>query len=236
MTPPTSRPSADGRVIVLLDIDGTLLHARGAGRLAFSRALAALWGWRDDIAYINFSGATDLDVLQRILARHGHPARPSEVDRFFDVLAGELDRSIREHAVHLYPGVRELLEALSADPRAVVGLVTGNTSAAAHIKLRAAGLDGHFLLGAFGHEHADRVEIARLALSRARRMPGAERAPVFLIGDTPADVAAARGIGAVAVAVATGAHPPQELRDAGADVVYETLAPHGEVLRMLGLG
>ena len=224
-----------GRVIVLLDIDGTLLHVHGAGRFAFARALAAVWGWEDDIHYINFSGATDLDVLHRILQRHGTPPLPTEIERFFETMARELQRAVQDRPVHLYPGVRELLEALSADARAVVGLVTGNTEAGARVKLRAAGLDNHFLLGAFGHEHADRAEIARLALDRARRQPGAAEAPVFLIGDTPSDIAAAHGIGAVAVAVATGQHPAAELLAAGADVVYETLEDRTRVLHTLGL-
>lgn len=226
-----------GRVVVLLDIDGTLLHVRGAGRASFVRALAAVFGWDDDIAYINFAGATDLDVLDRIVRRHGHAATAEEVDRFFDRLAVELRETIRGVEPTVYPGVRELLHRLSADPRAIVGLVTGNTGRCARIKLEAAGLHGHFVLGAYGHEHGDRKAIAALALERARRHGGG-RGPgaVWLVGDTPADIAAAHAIGARCLAVATGGHGVEALTESGADQSLPDLGDVASVLGILGLG
>ncbi len=210
--------------LLLLDIDGTLLYARGTGRIAFSRALRATFGWEDDIAYINFSGATDLDVLRQICERHGATPKGPEIERFFGHLALELDAGLTATPPKVFPGVRELLRALSADGDTLIGLVTGNTGECAQIKLRHAGLHGHFVLGAFGHEHADRVEIARLALRRAdARAAGRPLDPVVLIGDTPADIAAARAIGARAMAVATGQHDAASLRAAEADLVVESL-------------
>lgn len=228
--------AGDGCVVVLLDIDGTLLHAHGAGRMSFRRALTAVFGWDDDIAYIDFSGATDLDVLARILRHHGREAAPGEIDRFFDRLAVELRTAIRGSPVTVYPGVRELLARLSADPRAVVGLVTGNTGRCARIKLEAAGLHGHFVLGAYGHEHADRTEIARLALDRARRH-ARDRVvgENWMIGDTPSDVAAAWAVGARCLGVGTGAHAPAALLQAGADAAVVDLSDVERILGILGL-
>jgi phosphoglycolate phosphatase-like HAD superfamily hydrolase len=50
-----------------------------------------------------------------------------------------------------------------------------------------------------------------------------QREEIFVIGDTPRDVAAAHAAGARAVAVATGGHDLDELRAAGADEVYPTM-------------
>ncbi len=225
-----------GAVVVLLDIDGTLLHVHGAGRTAFVRALKAVFGWDDDIAYINFSGATDLDVLDRVLRRHGRAAAPAEVGTFFDRLAVELRDSVREAEITVYPGVRDLLARLSGDPRAVVGLVTGNTGRCARIKLEAAGLHGHFVLGAYGHEHGDRRAIARLALDRARsHVRDREIRGVWMVGDTPADIAAAHAIGARCLGIATGVHTVSELLDAAADEARPDLHDVDAVLRILGL-
>jgi len=225
-----------GRVVALLDIDGTLLHVRGAGRASFIRALAAVFGWDDAIPYIDFAGATDLDVLDRILRHHGRTATAAEVDRFFDRLAVELRETIRHVEPTVLPGVRELLARLSADPRAVVGLVTGNTGRCARIKLEAAGLHGHFVLGAYGHEHGDRKAIAALALERARRhVPGGGIGSVWVVGDTPADVAAAHAIGARCLAVATGGHSMDALTEAGADKTVADLSDLDGVLRILDL-
>lgn len=228
--------AAAGVVVVLVDIDGTLLHVHGAGRTAFVRALKAVFGWDDDIAYINFSGATDLDVLERVLRRHGRAARPTEVEGFFERLAIELRDTVRDSEMTVYPGVRELLARLSEDPRAVVGLVTGNTGRCARIKLEAAGLHGHFVLGAYGHEHGDRKAIARLALERARRHArDAEIRGIWLVGDTPSDIGAAHAIGARCLGVATGAHTVRELREARADNALPDLHDVDAVLRILGL-
>lgn len=217
-------PQHPVRPLALLDIDGTLLDTHGAGRAAFARAVRAVFGWADDLSWVSFAGATDLDVLRRIGERHGRAFDTEETDLFFERLALELDAALHGAPPSVFPGVRELLTALSGAPEALVGLVTGNTAACAHIKLRHAGLHGHFLLGAFGHEHGDRVEIARLALRRAERHArGSRLDPVVLIGDTPSDIAAARAIGARAVAVATGAYGVAALRAAGADLVVETL-------------
>jgi phosphoglycolate phosphatase-like HAD superfamily hydrolase len=229
-----SQRRADGVVVVLVDIDGTLLHVHGAGRASFVRALKAVFGWDDDIGYINFSGATDLAVLDRVLRRHDHVAGTGQIDLFFDRLAVELRASIRDAEIAVYPGVRTLLERLSADLQAVVGLVTGNTGRCARIKLEAAGLHGHFVLGAYGHEHADRNAIARLALERARRHAnGAQVREVWMVGDTPADVAAARAIGAGSLAVGTGAHTLSDLLRAGADHALADLSDVEAVVRIL---
>jgi phosphoglycolate phosphatase-like HAD superfamily hydrolase len=221
--------------LVFFDIDGTLVHTAGAGRRAFAHALTRVFGWDDPIEYINFSGATDLRVMEQITAENGRRATPAELARFFAVLPEELALTLAHAQPVLFPGVRELLNRLAGDDRFLAGLVTGNVEACAHLKLAHCNLDGHFFLGAFGHEHADRNEIARLALHRARTHLAPHRRPgrCFLIGDTPADVAAAHAIDATAIAVATGAFSAAQLEEAGADHVLDDLADTDAVMNLL---
>lgn len=224
--------------IVLFDIDGTLLDMRGAGRRSFVRALESAFGWRDEIAYVNFAGNTDLNVLQQVARAHDHVLSEADRERFFRRLPVEL-KTLAAHAeLILYPGVRALLEALSARDDVILGLVTGNIEACARIKLRQFDLDGHFVLGAFGDDHAERNEIARLALDRIRAsLPaGAIVRKIALIGDTPSDVAAATSIGALSIAVATGRFDTAALRAAGADHALPSLSDTPHVLSLLGLG
>lgn len=221
--------------LVLFDIDGTLLHTAGAGREAFARSLRDIFGWEDSIEYIQFAGATDLMVLERIMREHGYAPRPGDVERFFDALPRHLEDTLRHAQSILYPGVRALLERLAEDDRYLLGLVTGNIASCARRKLQHYDLHGHFLLGAFGHEHADRLDIARLALERARAHVGdpSRITGRFLIGDTPSDVAAAHAIDATAVAVATGTFRHAELEAAGADWVLDDLSDLEAVMRLL---
>ncbi len=223
--------------VVFFDIDGTILDSRHSGRAAFLKALHTAFGWTDDIDYIDFTGATDLDVISRVFANYGRVPTREDEELFFDVMPRELERTCRKTPPVLLPGVRCLLDTLAQRSDICVGLLTGNIEECAHIKLKYAGLDHRFDLGAFGHEHADRNEIARLALRRAELMHAHEGGidKVFIIGDSPADVRAAQAIGAVAVAVATGTPTRQELAAAGADIVFDDLSCPEQVLRALDL-
>lgn len=223
--------------VVLFDIDGTLLDVKGAGRQAFSQALETLYGWRDSLDYIKFSGATDLDVLRKIFHHNGKILTREDQLRFFDHLPKELVATLADTQPGLYPGVRKLVEELSQDSRVLLGLVTGNIQTCAALKLEWAGLDNFFSVGAYGDECADRSQIAALAMQRARKKIAARQSLTarYLIGDTPSDVAAAEAIGARSVAVATGKHTRADLVATGAEIVFDDLSDVPQVMYRLGL-
>lgn len=223
--------------VVLFDIDGTLLDMRGAGRKAFACALKNVFGWDDDIQYINFAGNTDLNVLQQVMDKHGRTLTDDDRRRFFKRMPVDLAQTAGQAELVIYPGVTELLEKLSTDPRVVLGLVTGNIETCARIKLWQFDLHEHFVLGAFGDDHADRADIARLAMKRVcdSLKPGQEISGLFLVGDTPFDIAAAKTIEAKSIAVATGKFAVDALREAGADHVLTDMSDTKAVLTLLGL-
>ena len=223
--------------VVLFDIDGTLLDMHGAGRNAFIRALKKVFDWDDDIRYVNFAGNTDLNVLQQVTEKHGRTLTEKDRRHFFSRMSIELEQTAREANLAIYPGVRELLKVLSTDSRVILGLVTGNVESCARIKLSQFDLHEHFVLGAFGDDHADRAEIARLAMKRVRDRlrPGQDIGGLFLLGDTPFDIAAAKTISAKSIAVATGKFDMAALQAAGADHVLADLSNTKAVLTLLGL-
>ncbi len=225
------------RFAILFDIDGTLMDFHGAGRRSFVQALEKVFDWRDDIAYIQFHGNTDLNVLRKIFARHGAELTAAKQREFFAALAVELEQLAAGAASTRHPGVAELLAALAADDRVALGVVTGNIESTARIKLRHVGLHHHFAHGGYSDDHADRADIARAALARLRAtLPqGEDFSAVWLIGDTPFDVAAAQALGAHCLAVATGRPTAAELQAAGADAVLPNLADTVAVLKILGL-
>ena len=59
-------------------------------------------------------------------------------------------------------------------------------------------------------------------------------ADVLVIGDTPLDVECARAFGAVAVAVATGFHPREELAALGPDLLFDDFADVEGAAALLG--
>ena len=136
------------------------------------------------------------------------------------------------------PGIRELVRALSLRPDAVVGLVTGNIEAGARLKLRPTGLLSHFRVGAFGSDHIDRRRLPLIARERAARLVGHDFdfEHLTIIGDTPHDVDCARACGAVAVAVATGQYPADELAACAPDLLFHDFSDAARALAALTNG
>jgi phosphoglycolate phosphatase-like HAD superfamily hydrolase len=124
----------------------------------------------------------------------------------------------------ILPGVEELLPRLAGEGY-LLGLTTGGTDSAAHIKLARGNLARWFTYGGYGSDSTDRTELTAKAIERAGNLLGAALDPLkaLVIGDTPLDVAAAKGAGAVSVAVASGHFDVDELQAAGADHVMKSL-------------
>jgi phosphoglycolate phosphatase len=211
--------------LFLFDIDGTLVTARGAGRAALGRALLKTYGTTGPIEDYDFRGKTDQRIVWDLMRGAGLDDRriAAGVEVSFEAYVAELERLIGDGArVSIMPGVGELVRALAARGDALVGLLTGNIQAGARVKLRPTGLLDHFRVGAFGSDAMDRRRLPAIACERAHRLTGRRFAfeEVTIIGDTPLDVDCARACGAVAVAVATGFHPAEELRACAPDLFF----------------
>jgi phosphoglycolate phosphatase-like HAD superfamily hydrolase len=212
---------------IFCDIDGTLLHAPGAGSSAFGDTFAEVFDIPVDMSSINFAGATDIRVLAQLMREQGLAPDAARERLFFECLPEFLDRNMTAVPPGVFPGVKSFLDRVSKPWR--LGLVTGNIKACAMIKLKHAGLAEYFDgLGGFGDDDGDRNKIAALALERAGHP---ERA--FLLGDTPSDIAAARANGMVSVAVCNGQFDHATLEDEGADLVVDSFEAADELFQAL---
>src|SRR5947209_4231073 len=154
--------------LVLFDIDGTLITDGGAARAAYAAALDATYGYHGDLRRYDFSGRTDPQITHMVLSDAGWTAEE------IDARLGALWEVYLEHLaanapgrVRALPGVAELLEALAAETRVVLALLTGNIEPGARLKLAGAGLNRYFPFGAFGSDSARREELPPIAVERA---------------------------------------------------------------------
>jgi phosphoglycolate phosphatase len=197
----------------------------GAGVRAMSLAFAELFGVRDAFAGIPMAGRTDSRILTDALSAHGVPDASSALAQFPRVYAGHLAREIHEPGPRkgIMPGIRALLDTLAARDDVHLALLTGNYETTAQLKLEYFDLWRYFRGGAFGDDAPDRNLLVPRAVAHVAACGGPSVAPcdAVVIGDTPLDVACARAAGARSIAVATGSHPVDELRESGADVVFE---------------
>ena len=203
--------TAASDILVLFDIDGTLLDTHGAGRSAFCRGLRRATGVEDDLPYVSFAGNTDRRVLDEVAAHRGTTFTGAQRKAVFDAVAEELAAALADAPGAAVPGAAALLAEL-ARRGARLGLVTGNIERGAHLKLASAGLDGYFAFGGYGDDEADRSRILRAALAAAGPAP----ARAVLVGDTPLDVEAGLAVGIPVLGVAAGRWDVPALLAAGA--------------------
>lgn len=218
------------RRVLLFDVDGTLVHAGGAGRRALGRAMREELGAVDDaLRELRLDGMTDRLIVREVLVASGIAFDPDLCDRVLASYVEVLREEIRGPGYQVLPGVALLLEELSRRG-AILGLCTGNVPEGARIKLARGGLDRFFEWGpeaiaGFADDGEAREFVVRAAVDRASRRLGVPVEPhdILIIGDTPRDVAAARAHGVATLAVATGRYRADELRAAGARAVRHTL-------------
>jgi phosphoglycolate phosphatase len=211
---------------VLFDIDGTLLVTGGAGGVAWQRGFEELYGVQANVAEHTDAGMTDPEIVKIVFREVvGREGTPEERSKAIGCYLRHLPESVAESDDYrVMPGVEELLDRL-IDAGVLLGLVTGNIEAAAHIKLARAGLNRFFSFGGYGSDSADRTEVTKAALSRAELVSGGALADgaCIAVGDTPRDARAGHGAGIRVVGVATGSYTADQLREAGADYALETL-------------
>jgi phosphoglycolate phosphatase len=225
---PVSGKQTPLKALILFDIDGTLLNAGGVGRAASRVATEAVFGTAGRIDTVPFGGRTDWAILADALREEGYTRADvgERLPAYSAAIATAMQAMIGAYDVRALPGAQALVARLAAQSDVVLGLVTGNAASTAPIKLRVAGFDPTlFTVGAFGDESPDRAEITRRAWERAGQALGAPvpQECTVVVGDTPADVRAARAIGAVAVAVLTGFATESAVRASEPDVVLATL-------------
>jgi phosphoglycolate phosphatase-like HAD superfamily hydrolase len=221
------------RIVVLFDIDGTLLDTHGFGREAFIRGLERVTGARDELGYLSFAGNTDRNVLEQVMAARGLRLGEAEIRQVFATVAQELQALLRATPAKAMTGADRLLAGLEKAGYEL-GLVTGNIRACAFLKLGSVGFDRYFRFGGFGDEFADRAQIARTALAAARAAGvAAELEATCLVGDTPFDVAAGLAVGIRVVGVATGKFSRAALTQAGAALALDEFADGGGLLEWL---
>lgn len=214
------------RVVLLFDIDGTLIDSGGAGAASWRLAFDELYGIPADIGEFTDAGMTDPDVGRRtFVAVVGHPPSRTEFSRLMERRLHHLYATVADSKTYrVLAGVEALLPRL-IDDGYLLGLVTGNVEAAAHIKLHRGRLNRFFSFGGYGSDSNDRIELTKRALERAALVYGDAIDPTqcLAVGDTPHDVTAAHGAGLECVGVASGHFTIQQLREAGADYAIDSL-------------
>ncbi len=215
-------------MLVLFDIDGTLLRTHGAGLTAMLATAHELHPGRTfNFAGISISGRLDTLIWRDLMASGGLDYAKTDHDAFrarYGIhLAAGFDSDSKSEAL---PGARDLVLALDQVVGCTLGLLTGNYEHTGRLKVERAGIETKpFVCNAWADDGNHRRELPPIAMARYQATIGAiDPDCVFVIGDTPFDIDCAKANGCVAIAVATGAHPRAELAEHHPDLLVDDLS------------
>ncbi|MDX6766223.1 MAG: haloacid dehalogenase-like hydrolase [Candidatus Methylacidiphilales bacterium] len=224
MTPPNSSPNtATATKLLLWDIDGTLIWSGRAGEDALLAAMKELHGIETSLQDVDYKGRTDRRIGMMLMEKHHISLTDESLHDFVECYLKHLARLLPEKTGWVYRGVLDILEEAHRRPDLVNALLTGNMRRGAELKLAHYNVWHYFEFGAFADDSHDRNQLGPVALQRALEEQKLDITPgrVFVIGDTPHDVACGKVIGAKTIAVATGGFTADELRDCGPSAVFE---------------
>ncbi len=215
--------------VAILDIDGTLVDTNYQHAIAWYRAFCRhdvlLPVWRIH-RHIGMGGDQLVPSLagEEFEAEYGDAVREDE-----KALYGELIGEVRP-----MQGARELIEALVQRGHTVLLASSAKQEEVACYLdlLDARELADGWTSSADVESTKPEPDLVHSALQKA----GAEAAEAVMIGDTPYDVEAAKRANVPTLGVLTGGFSEQELRDAGARDVYESVRQLRERLDRSALG
>jgi HAD superfamily hydrolase (TIGR01509 family) len=215
--------------IAILDIDGTLVdtnyHHAMAWFRAFRRSGIVLAIWRIH-AHLGMGGDKMVSALcgEKLERDQGDEIRTAEGEEY-GRLIGEVEPVER---------ARELIVALKDRGHVAVLASSAKEAEVEHYVdlLDARDLVDGWTTSADVEATKPEPDLVRAALQRVAGAPG----DAVMVGDTPWDVKAAEAAGVPTLAVITGGFSEQQLRDAGAQAVFESVAELLERLDETPLG
>ncbi|HPF08066.1 MAG TPA: HAD family hydrolase, partial [Spirochaetota bacterium] len=222
---------------VLFDIDGTILNCNSAGKVSLIQATKEVFGTIGRMEKLDFQGKTDPVILNESLHMMGFSGEDilekteTLKQRYFSFL----NENIHKYEVIVFPGIIELLTRLSEMDNIALGLLTGNFTESARIKLSSHNLNKFFRFGAYGDDAPARNLLPEVAKRRMDKLFSTDISfkDTFIIGDTIHDVRCARHAGAVSIAVGTGWGEPEALKKEEPDHYFNNLENFNDFIKLL---
>ncbi len=198
--------------LVLFDVDGTLVDSQGSIVAAMTASFNALsLPVPDRQAILSIVGLSLPIAISKLANEHATEVQQRLVDGYKQ--AYHAHRVAQGAASSpLYPGAREVIEALHAVPEVLLGVATGKSQRGLDALIEAHGLERYFVTRQVADHHPSKPHPSMIETACAETGVGAGN--TVMIGDTRFDMDMARAAGVPGIGVTWGYHDRSALESA----------------------
>ena len=214
--------------LLLWDIDGTLVRTSRPSSLNPHVSALMKLGYSVSSDPIELFGSTDYEVIIELLKKNKILLKGNQLREIFIEIDKEAQQLDLISEFNLYPGVCSILDELSALGW-THGILTGNTYNRMISKLIFSNIIKYFLNELmfscnFGDSRKDICKNAVITINKELYQK------IYIIGDTPKDISAARSIGFPVISVASGNYSLSELSNFDPDLLIRNLEVDSKLL------
>lgn len=219
-------------ILLIVDIDGTLVDAEGAALRAMNATIQELFGITNAMAgeAASHFGMTDPQLLSDAYKQHQLPLPPD-----WPLVEATYHRYLADDLVgrpgHAMVGAKAFIQRMALRPSIGLAIGSGNFQKGAYLKLGAHQMAGYFPVGGFGEDGPERSQVMAAALAHARDYYEEEFTnAAVVIGDTPLDIEGAHKIELPCLSVGAAHYTVDQLKASGADMAVPSLAHADDAL------
>lgn len=206
--------------LVLFDVDGTLVDSQADILSSMAAAFGAeglVVPSREDV--LSIVGLSLPVAMERLLPSVDEVQRDRMVETYKDAYVSLRQAAPVEQTSPLYPGIRDVLDGLRADPWTVLGVATGKSLRGLTKLIEGHGLEQYFTTRQVADHHPSKPHPSMVLTALSET--GVAARDSVLIGDTSYDMDMGRAAGVKTIGVGWGYHPADRLQ---ADAVARTAA------------
>jgi phosphoglycolate phosphatase len=223
--------------LIIFDLDQTLVDLISVHDAAVKELFNSHFGIDASLKEIDFAGKSltenmaELARLKGISQNEIVTKSKLLLESYEQIFSAKIPPDATDYVL---PGAKSLLEDLAKTANLIV-LYTGDSPGVVRSVLKATGLDKYFKFSVYGTESKSRVDMARSAIKKAEELTGIrfEGKNVVIIGDSIHDVECGKQINALTIAVATGFHSEEKLKERNPDYIFKNLKDYKRVLKII---
>ncbi|MCX8028438.1 MAG: HAD hydrolase-like protein [Brevinematales bacterium] len=222
-------------ILLLYDIDGTLVVLDKTGRLIYQEALSQVLNKEISLNSVDWVGTTDIEIIHKVIQDNGFYGKDSVIKMFqvFERISFMFREIVDKtpEKIKLLPYAYEISE--WSYNNYYNCLLTGNIKEVAYMKLSPFKIDKFFPVGAFGDEKKERTKLVPIAIRRSEEYYKTTFSKYLIIGDSHRDIIAARENNIPCAIVTTGKMKREELEKYNPNYIIESLNELPNIIKKL---